>query len=298
MHQSKKREMIGADMPKSVLISGASSGIGKALSLELDRQGYQVFAGIRKTSDAEAFRSQASSLLTPVILDVTLSETISSAGREVVNKAGGELYALINNAGISIGGVLEFIPIQDFRQLMEVNLVGQLALTQACLPMLRKGRGRISFISSVSGRLATPFNGSYAASKAALISMADALRMELAPWGIPVSVLIVGSVRTPIWEKAAHNAGELFRRMPLEAWELYGKASKHAGAYYSRIGHSGMPAEAVAKIIHHQLESSHPKAYVSVGWDAIMYELLARFVPVGIRDWLVKRSIGLLNKEG
>jgi len=185
-------------MTKSVLISGASTGIGKALSLNLDRHGYQVFAGVRNPRDAEALTKQATSWLTPVILDVTIPDTIYAACAEVSSKTGGELFCLVNNAGISVNGPLEFMPLQDFRQQMEVNLVGQLALTQACMPLLRHGKGRIIFVSSVNGRLAVPFLGPYAASKAALISISDTLRLELAPWGMPVSVLIVGSVRTPI----------------------------------------------------------------------------------------------------
>jgi NAD(P)-dependent dehydrogenase (short-subunit alcohol dehydrogenase family) len=280
-------------MPKSVLISGASSGIGKALSLELDRAGYQVFAGVRKTNDAEALKSQASSHLSTVMLDVTLPETIASACREVSEKTDGELFCLINNAGISMSGAMEFMPLQDFRQQMEVNLVGQLALTQACLTMLRKGCGRITFVSSVAGRLAMPFNGPYSASKAALVAIADTLRIELVPWGISVSVLIVGSVQTPIWEKSSHIAVEILHRMPAEAWTMYGKAQKRAGAFYQQMGHNGMHAEKMVKITQHLLEENHPKEYVLVGKDAFMYELMAKLLPVRVRDWMVRRQMGL-----
>jgi NAD(P)-dependent dehydrogenase (short-subunit alcohol dehydrogenase family) len=281
-------------MPKSVFISGASSGIGNALSLELDRQGYQVFAGVRNTNDADALKNLASPRLTPVMLDVTLPELITSACKEVSEKTGGELFCLINNAGISISGALEFMPLQDFRLQMEVNLVGQLALTQACLPMLRKSTGRIIFVSSAAGRLVTPFNGPYASSKAALVAMADALRMELAPWGISVSVLIVGSVQTPIWEKSSQNARAVLRRMPAEAWEMYGKAQKRAGAFYSQIGRGGSRVEVIVKVTQRLLESSHPKAYVLTAWDAVLLEIMSKLLPVRIRDWLVRRQMGLL----
>jgi NAD(P)-dependent dehydrogenase (short-subunit alcohol dehydrogenase family) len=282
-------------MTQSVLISGASTGIGKALSLELDRLGFQVFAGVRNPKDADALRSLASPALTPVMLDVTVPDSISTACGEVNEKTGGKLFCLVNNAGISIGGPLEFIPIQDFRQQIEVNLVGQLALTQACLHLLRKDTGRVIFISSVAGRISTPFNGPYAASKAALIAMADALRMELIPWGISVSVLIAGSVQTPIWEKAAHTAGEIVRRMPPEAWKLYGKAQKTAGVFYTRAGHRGMPVENMAKIVTRLLQKHHPKEYVLVGWDAVMIELMDKLLPVSLRDWFVRWRMGLLK---
>jgi NAD(P)-dependent dehydrogenase (short-subunit alcohol dehydrogenase family) len=282
-------------MLKSVLISGASSGIGKALSLELDRQGYQVFAGVRNSNDADVLSSQASPQLTPVILDVTIPETISTTCRELSEKTGGELFCVVNNAGISISGALEFMPLLDFRQQIEVNLVGQLTLTQACLPMLRMTTGRVIFVSSVAGRLVTPFNGPYAASKAALVALADALRIELMPWGISVSVLIVGSVQTPIWEKSSHTAVEILRRMPAEAWGLYGKMQKRAGAFYTRSGRSGMPVEKVVKITRRILEANRLKEYVLVGRDAVIIELISKLLPVRLRDWLVRRQMGLLK---
>lgn len=282
-------------MAKSVLISGASSGIGMVLSLELGRQGYKVYAGVRNPKDADALRSQAAGQITPVILDVTLPETIATTCRQVSDQTDGELFCLINNAGISISGAMEFMPLQDFRQQLEVNLVGQLALTQACMPLLRKGSGRIIFVSSVEGRLVTPFNGPYGISKAALIAMADALRLELAPWKIPISVLIVGSVQTPIWEKSSQTAVEILHRMPTDAWTLYGKAQKRAGIFYSKTGRSGMPAEKMVKFTKHLLEERHPKEYVLVGRDALTIELLTKLVPVRLRDWLVRWQMGLLR---
>ena len=282
-------------MPKSVLISGASSGIGKGLSLELDRQGYQVFAGVRNPNDGDVLRSQASPQLTPVMLDVNLPEMITSACREVSSKTGGELFCLVNNAGISISGAMEFMPLHDFRQQMEVNVVGQLALTQACLPMLRPSTGRIIFVSSVAGRLVTAFNGPYAASKAALNAMADALRLELVSWGVSVSVLIVGSVQTPIWEKSAHKAVEILRRLPPDARMLYGNEQKRAGAFYQQVGRNGLRVEKVVEITRHLIEASHPKEYVLVGRDALMIELISKLLPVRWRDWLVRKQMGLLR---
>jgi NAD(P)-dependent dehydrogenase (short-subunit alcohol dehydrogenase family) len=282
-------------MPKSVLISGASSGIGKALSLELDQHGYQVFAGVRNPADADTLRSLASPQFIPVMLDVTQPEMISSACKEVTDRTGGELFCLINNAGISLSGAMEFIPIQDFRKQLEVNLVGQLALTEACLPMLRQSAGRVFFVSSIAGRLVTPFLGPYSISKAALVAMADGLRLELTPWKIQVSVLIVGIVQTPIWEKSAHTAGEILRRMPPEAWKLYGKDQKRAGMFYQRSGSRGMAAETFAQIARRHLEKPHPKAYILVGLDAVQIELMVKLLPIGWRDWLVRRQMGLLG---
>jgi NAD(P)-dependent dehydrogenase (short-subunit alcohol dehydrogenase family) len=282
-------------MPKSVFISGASSGIGKALSLELVQNGYQVFAGVRNPADADTLHSMASPQLIPVMLDITDPSMVTSACLEVSERADGILDYLINNAGISLSAPMEFIPIQDFRQQLEVNLIGQLALTQACLPMLTKSTGRILFISSVAGRLVTPFNGPYAISKAALVAMADALRLELAPWKILVSVLIVGSVQTPIWEKSARTAGEILRRSPTEAWKKYGQAQKRAGNFYHQTGTRGMNADRFAHIVRRHLEKPYLKPYILIGMDAVEIELMAKLLPVRWRDWLVKRQMGLLS---
>jgi NAD(P)-dependent dehydrogenase (short-subunit alcohol dehydrogenase family) len=282
-------------MPKSILISGASSGVGKALSLGLDRLGYRVFAGVRKGEDAEALSSQASPQLTPLILDITQPEAISAACKQVARTTGGGLFCLINNAGVSYSGAMEFMPLEDFHQQMEVNLFGQLALTQACLPLLRQERGRVLLISSVAGRLATAFNGPYSCSKAALVAMADALRLELSPWGIGIVVLILGSVQTPIWEKAAHTAGEILRRGPEEAWNMYGKYQKQAGRFYQQAGLHGMDVKKLVPVVQRVLQSRNPKPYMLVGRDALMFELMAKLLPVRWRDWLVLRQMGLLN---
>ncbi len=282
-------------MAKSVLISGASSGIGKALSLELDRQRYRVFATVRNAEDADAIRTTASENLVPVMLDITDQALISAACQQVGDQTGGALDCLVNNAGINISAPMEFLPTAEFRRQMEVNLFGQLALTQACLPLLRKSTGRILFISSIAGRFVTAFNGPYAASKAALIAMADALRLELAPWNIPVSVMIVGSVQTPIWEKASVAAGKLLRQLPRESWALYGNSQKQAGRFYHHAGETGMPVEKVVQVIQRSIESSRPKPYVLVGKDAFVLELGAKLLPVRLRDRWISKQMGLLK---
>ena len=187
---------------------------------------------------------------------------------------------------------MEFIPLQEFRMQMEVNLFGQLALTQACMPMVRKGSGRIIFISSTAGRLVGAFNGPYSISKAGLISLSDALRLELSPWHIPVSVLIVGSVQTPIWEKTMRRAGEISRTLPPESWKLYGSMQKNAAKFYSRLGQAGMHVDNVTRVIQHLLEAAHPRAYILVGRDAVLYELISKLFPIRFRDWFMRQGIG------
>lgn len=283
-------------MPKSILISGASSGIGKALSLELAHQGYQVFAGVRNLDDAEALSSQSTGPLKPVLFDITQPEMITAVCQAISDQTSGELFCLVNNAGISLSGALEFMPIEEFRQQMEVNVIGQLTLTQACLPMLRNNHGKIIFISSIAGRLVTPFTGPYAASKAALMAIADALRLELAPWNVYVTVLIVGSVKTPIWEKSWQQAIEISRREPPEASELYGKYLKRAGDFYLRAGSHGIQAQKVARIASDVVAADHPKEYILVGSDALLLELIAKLYPIRARDWIMRYQMGLLKR--
>jgi NAD(P)-dependent dehydrogenase (short-subunit alcohol dehydrogenase family) len=180
-----------------VVVTGASTGIGLACARLLAGRGFQVFAGVRKEADAEALRSEAASLH-PVQLDVTDSEGIAEAARTVREAAGPGLAGLVNSAGVAVTGPLEYLPVDELRTQLEVNLVGQVAVLQAFLPALRLSRGRIVNISSIGGRVALPLAGPYAASKFALEAVSDSLRRELAPWGVRVAVVEPGGVRTPV----------------------------------------------------------------------------------------------------
>src|ERR1017187_4168238 len=207
----------------SLVITRASTGIGEACALHLDKLGYRVFAGIRKALDGEALRRRASERLVPVRLDISDEMEIGQAARNIVESLGGEgLAGLINNAGIVVGGMLEFLPLEALRRQLEVNVVGQIAVTQALLPSLRKARGRIVNISSVSGLISSPFTGAYSASKFALEALTDSLRMELRPWKIHVSLVEPGFVQTPIISKSLAAAEELRAELPAEAFQLYG----------------------------------------------------------------------------
>jgi NAD(P)-dependent dehydrogenase (short-subunit alcohol dehydrogenase family) len=166
----------------AVVITGASTGIGEACALHLDKLGYRVFAGIRKATDGESLRRRASARLVPLRLDISDETEVGLAARNVVEALGdGGLAGLVNNAGIVVGGMLEFLPLDALRRQLEVNVVSQIAVTQAFLPSLRKARGRMVNIGSVSGLISSPFSGAYAASKFALEALTDSLRMELRP---------------------------------------------------------------------------------------------------------------------
>ncbi len=282
---------------KSVVITGASTGIGRACALRLDRMGWHVFAGVRKPSDGEALRAKASERLTPVEIDVTDEASIARAAEQAVEATGDEgLGGLVNNAGISVAGPLEFLPLDELRRQLEVNVTGQVAVTQAFMPLIRQGNGRVVFMGSISGRLATPFLGPYAASKFALEAIADALRMELRPWGIQVSIVEPGSIATPIWDKGQAAADELEQRISPRARELYDPAIAAVRQAARDAAARGVPPGRVAKAVAHALTARRPKTRYLIGNDARVQLALASLLPDRARDPIVSRIMGLPGK--
>lgn len=203
---------------RAVVVTGASSGIGEACVLRLDGLGFRVFAGVRRQQDGDALRRKASERLAPVMLDVTDLLSAQSASDSVAAATGGVgLAGLVNNAGTAVAAPIEFLPLGELRRQLEVNVVGQIAVTQAFLPLLRQGSGRIMNIGSVSGRIASPLLGAYTASKFAMEGLTDTLRRELSPWGVAVSIVEPGRIATPIWEKSLKVADELLDALPRRA---------------------------------------------------------------------------------
>src|SRR4051794_39187352 len=178
---------------RSVLVTGASTGIGRATAMRLDSSGWRVFAGVRKQDDAESLRAEGSERLVPVILDVTDPEQIAAAAERIGAESDEGLQGLVNNAGVAVPGPLETIPLDDLRHQLEVNLVAYVAVTQALLPQIRRAAGRVVFLSSIGGRIAFPFAGPYHASKFATEAIGDVFRQELRPWGIEVAIVEPGS---------------------------------------------------------------------------------------------------------
>src|SRR5687768_13520662 len=206
----------------NVLVTGASTGIGRACVSYLAGRGHTVFAGVRKEPDATSLQEEIGSRVVPIILDVTDAEAISRAAEFVTSHVGrGGLNGLVNNAGIALGGPLEFLPIEVWRNQLEVNVIGQVAVTKALMPLLRQGKGRVVFIGSIGGRTGTPFMGPYNASKFAIEGIAEAFRQERAPWGMKVIVVEPGAVKTEIWEKGRSQADALEKDLPAEARTLY-----------------------------------------------------------------------------
>jgi NAD(P)-dependent dehydrogenase (short-subunit alcohol dehydrogenase family) len=272
---------------KAVLVTGASTGIGEACALRLAARGIRVFAGVRSESDGASLRQRASDGLTPVLIDVTVPDAIALARGTVADLVGPEgLAGLVNNAGVYFGGPLEFSSVDEVRKEFDVNVFGAIAVTQAFLPLLRAGRGRIVNMSSISGRIALPFAGPYAASKFALEAISDSWRVELRPWGIRVAIVEPGEVDTPIREKVLATLRKAREAFPPEAHELYGPVFGLAERQQRR----GIPAERVAEAVEHALFARRPRSRYLVGADARFLSVLRR-LPVGLRDWLIAREL-------
>lgn len=275
----------------SVLITGASTGIGEACAQYFAERGWRVFAGVRRSEDADKLQTASANIIA-LQLDVTKSKQIVEAFEKVqriVDEDG--LQGLVNNAGIAIAGPLEFLPISDLRTQMEVNFIGQVEVTQTFLSLLRIGHGRVVNISSIGGRATGPFNVPYSASKHALEAFTDGLRRELLPWKIHVASVEPGAIATPIWEGSLKKADSLRAGLPREAEELYGAAMERARKQALNAARQGHPAEVVARVIHHVLTARQPRTRYAVGRGTRLAIWLIRFLPDEWVDWVTARGL-------
>lgn len=278
---------------RSVLITGASTGIGRAAALRMDADGWRVYAGVRRQEDADALRAAGSDRLVPLILDVTDPGQIAAAAGRIEAESPAGLDGLVNNAGIAVPGPLETIPVDDFRRQVEVNLTAQVAVTQAMLPLIRAARGRVVFLSSIGGRIAFPLNGPYHAAKFGIEAVGDVFRQELRPWGISVSVIEPGTIDTPIWERGERNAEEVEARAHPNQQALYGEAIARFREVVGKLAEKGIPPEKVAGAIAHALESRRPRARYLVGLDAKLQARLKPLIPTRAFDKIVARQMRL-----
>lgn len=282
---------------RTVVITGASSGIGAACARYLDGRGFTVWAGVRRKEDGEELARLTSPRLRVLMLDVTDPESIAAAGRmltEVIGEAG--LSGLVNNAGISVAGPLELLPLSEVRTQFEVNVIGVLAVTQTLLPLLRKGRGRIVNISSIAGRAATPFLGAYCSSKFALEAMSDALRLELGSWGIAVSLVEPGAVQSQIWQRATMSATRILGGVAPELFRLYEQPLSRMQNVIARAAARAIPAEVVARVVAQALTASRPRVRYLVGKDARFRVLLKWILPDRAQDRLLAWFLGLPHR--
>lgn len=284
---------------KRCLITGAASGIGRATALRLVADGWTVLAGVRASAAGEALVSDAAagSRMLPIELDVTEAEQVAAAARRVQELGAGAasvpggLDALINNAGVGVGGPLELIAAEDLRRQFEVNVYGQVAMTQALLPALRLARGRIVFISSIGGRVVTPFLAPYAASKHAVEAVGDSLRVELRSSGVQVALVEPGSVTTPIWDKGRSDVESV--QIPAELEQYYGRVPAAMKKALEDTERRGVPAEQVAATIAGALAATRMRSRYIVGRDARLMLLARRLLPDAAYDRLISRALGV-----
>jgi len=248
---------------------------------------------VRKQTDADSLRGIGSGRTQALMLDVTDSEAIVSALRSVDEAAPAGLAGLVNNAGIAVAGPLEFVTLDDWRRQLEVNFIGQVAVIQAALPALRRARGRIVNMTSIGGRLASPFLGPYSASKYALEAITDSLRLELRPFGIAVAAVEPGAVATPIWGKGRAEAEQATANMPAQAMQLYRNGIEALPKLIAQAERSGVAPLEVARAVGHALTASRPKTRYVVGRDAKARLLLTRLLPTRVMDKIVVRGMGI-----
>jgi NAD(P)-dependent dehydrogenase (short-subunit alcohol dehydrogenase family) len=264
----------------AVVVTGASTGIGRATALYLDKEGYRVFAGVRKDTDAESLIEVASDRLTPITIDVTEDRSIEAAKDEVQRAVGEDgIVGLVNNAGVGGGGPIEFMDLDNFRDTLEINLVGQIAVTQAFMSLIREAKGTIVFIASIGGRIATPFLSPYNASKFGIEAVGESLRAEVMPWGIDVTVVEPGSISTEIWAKGADTASDQLEGLSPDARRLYGKQLTRFSEALGETADRGIHPDKVAIVIHKAIRSDKPKHRYLVGTDAKVAARLKGYLP-------------------
>lgn len=291
---STREGMVAGTMQKKkgVIITGASSGIGLECALWLAGRGFHVFAGVRRKPDGDRLKTLAPDTITPLLLDVTDPASIKAAVT-AVSRCPDEIspFALINNAGIAIAGPLEMLPIDSFKKQIEVNLIGQLAVTQAFLPLLRAHHGRVFLMGSILGRFALPFLGAYSCAKFALEALAESMGMELAGTGVSVSIIEPGNVATPIWEKSKGMALQIAGDLSESRWNMYLDDARSALGFVERLAKKGIPAKKVAQVIEKALSAKTPRKRYTIGSDSAF---LGRVLPVfstGMRQAILRRAM-------
>lgn len=278
----------GRPMP-TILITGASRGIGRATALRLASSGWDVFAGVRDEAAGLDLKNASPDRITPIPLDITDADQIRALGDVLPDR----LDAVVNNAGIVVGGPVETISPDQLRHQLEVNVVGQHAVTQAVLPRLRAAEGRVIFVSSVSGRIATPMTGAYNASKFALEGLADALRIELRPWHVRVVLIEPGQTDTDIWRDAESTLDNSLTDLSEANRRLY---TKHIDGYRKTISaaqKAAVPADLVAASIESALTTKRPRARYVVGAANKISAPLVGLLPTALSDVIIGKVTGV-----
>jgi NAD(P)-dependent dehydrogenase (short-subunit alcohol dehydrogenase family) len=283
----------------AVVVTGASSGIGRACALALDKAGYRVFATVRQDKDAESLRQAASEHLAPVMMDVTDAGSVAAAAAAVAEAVGGTgLAGLVNNAGVGVPGPIELIAPDDLRRQFEINVFGQVRVTQAFLPLIRQARGRIIHIGSVGGQITIPFGGALCASKYALEAINDALRMELYPWGIHVVLVAPAGISTPAVDRLLQDGEAAVQRFSPEGRRRYEQSFRTFLTTAVAREQQGSPPEVVARAVRTALTARTPRTRYAVGADATALTWLPRLLPTRWLDRVRFKLFGLPRTFG
>lgn len=282
--------------PRSVLITGCSTGIGHAAAIRLSKAGWRVFAGVRSERDAETIASQTPANCEPVMLDVTNADAIVAAAARIHDAVGEHgLHGLVNNAGLCVASPVECLAVEALRHQLEVNTVAPIALTRAMLPMLMHARGRVVMVSSISGRIPFPIVGAYTASKHALECLSHALRVELAPTGVRVTIIEPGPVRTPIWSRTSRATDDAMKQWAEPQRDRYGSAMARMRQVAADGEAQGVPPQDVAELIERSLLSQRSMPRKVIGASFSDRVLLSGLVPLWARDRAFARGLGMVD---
>jgi NAD(P)-dependent dehydrogenase (short-subunit alcohol dehydrogenase family) len=278
----------------AVVITGTSTGIGAACALHLARAGFSVFAGVRREADADVLVSASADRLTPLVIDIVEPEVLAAAVDTVTGIVGEHgIAGLVNNAGIVRPGPLEYQPMADFRAQLEVNLFGHVAATQAFLPLIRAGRGRLVNVGSIGGRLVLPLHGAYSASKFAMEAVSDAFRLELRQWNIPVSLVDPGGSATAIFAKTLAAMEAMERNLHDRGIARYDDDITSVRALVEKTAAEATPADRVAEAVVKALTARKPKTRYLAGKDARLIAVMAKTLPDRLKDRAVARQAHL-----
>ena len=284
---------------KTVAITGSSTGIGLACVERMIVAGWRVFAAVRKSEDGEKLKSELGPNLTPIIMDVTDRPSAVAAAEQVSSSLNGRgLDGLVNVAGIGMMRPVEYFTPSDLQEIFDINVFGQISVTQAFLPLIHKARGRIVNISSVGVHIAIPFGSPINASKSAFSIFSDTLRLELHPFGVRVCVIEPGAIKTPAVDKTLGDVEAIIASLPPRGKAQYGEMLRGFGRRaYAREMDGSAPDE-VARAVHHALTARRPRPRYQVGKHAKLLTLLPRILPVRLLDGLLLRVAGLPTKFG
>lgn len=282
-------------MIRNILVTGASTGIGRATAVHLAHRGMNVFAGVRSDEGAESILAEKVNGLIPLEVDVAIPDSVRNAFDWLENRTNTEgLHGLVNNAGIALGGPIETISLGDWQHQFAVNLFGAVSITQAAIPLLRKAQSaRIVNVGSILGLVPTPFLAPYSASKHALESLTACLRIELAPWRIFATVIQAGNVQTPIWDKAQIQTDNLTSHLSPAFTEMYGKQIESMSEVGIAAGRKGVSPHKVARVIEQALTSSRPWRSYRVGIDAKTFAAAKRLLPTSVFEYFLMRRFRL-----